>query len=71
MEAELETGVFDEAIVDGFRSESFDIGRKILSLAIMLGKEVVAPMVAARAADETISEKTVSSRTERQVLLWR
>ena len=59
MEAELETGVFDEAIVDGFRSESFDIGRKILSLAIMLGKEVVAPMVAARVADETISEKTV------------
>ena len=59
MEAELETGVFDEAIVDGFGSGSFDIGRKILSLAIMLGKEVVAPMVAARAADETISEKTV------------
>lgn len=57
MELDNENEIFNDAVTLGPGTEQFDWTRKLLSLAIMLGKEFIAPEVAAKTADAVVFEK--------------
>lgn len=53
---------FSEAVQSGPDCEKFDIARKILTLATLLGKDVIAPETAAKEADEALFSKSVECK---------
>lgn len=57
MELDNENEIFNDAVTLGTGTDQFDWTRKLLSLAIMLGKEFIAPEVAAKTADAAVFEK--------------
>lgn len=57
MELDSENEIFNDAVTLGTGTEQFDWARKLLSLAIVLGKEFIAPEAAAKTADAAVFEK--------------
>ena len=52
--------LFSNAVESGPESKDFDVARKLLTLATLLGKEAIAPEQAADSADRTMFNKHVA-----------